>query len=66
MEAIPKAPSLEEMEVFDACLTLGRGMSGRHKTWIAPDTIIEHLDRYSIKEALAHDIQKLFGSSLQD
>ena len=55
MRVTRQAPALEELRLFDACLTLGRIVHSRLPQSIDADSIIGLLDRYSISEALVHD-----------
>ena len=55
MEAAQKTVSLDELDLFDSCCTLGSGVFTGVSEWITADNAIDLLDRYHIKEALVHD-----------
>jgi predicted TIM-barrel fold metal-dependent hydrolase len=53
MESRPRMPGLQELKLFDSCVTLGR-FTGPHCITNA-DELLEIMDHYGIAEALVHD-----------
>ena len=45
MEAAQKVPSLDELELFDSCSTLGSGVCTGVSEWITADNAIDLLDK---------------------
>lgn len=55
MKAVKKVPSLEELMVFDSCVTLGRVVLSGCPEYLIPDRIISVMDKYEIHDALVHE-----------
>ena len=55
MKAQPQAPGLDELRLFDSCVTLGRFTAGPGQPCITADNAIGILDRLRIREALVHE-----------
>ena len=55
MRAKGKNPSLESLEPFDSCLTIGRILMPDASVELTAKTVIKMMDRYLIAEALVHE-----------
>jgi len=54
MKASAKMPSLDELNIFDSCVTIGR-VVGLTECYPDAETLLNMMDRYRIKEALVHE-----------
>jgi len=56
VEATEKMPDIQDLRLFDSCVTLGRIVHAAHpEHFPTAANLIEMMDRYGIAEALVHD-----------
>jgi predicted TIM-barrel fold metal-dependent hydrolase len=55
MRAKTKMPGLEDLRLFDSCVTLGRIVHSAVPEYLTRENILQVMDKYEIAEALVHD-----------